>query len=59
MAVDTSIWIDHFRYDDADRRKIIEDDRLLCYPFIVGEWLQGVCQNEMPLSRSSHLNAKP
>ncbi|WP_051177207.1 type II toxin-antitoxin system VapC family toxin [Rhizobium mesoamericanum] len=33
----TSIWIDHFRYGDAELRRIIEDDRLLCHPSVIGE----------------------
>jgi predicted nucleic acid-binding protein len=37
ILVDTSIWIDYFRYGDAELRKIINDDRLLCHPFVVGE----------------------
>jgi predicted nucleic acid-binding protein len=41
ILVDTSIWVDHFRYGDADLRKIIEDDRLLCHPFVVGELALG------------------
>ncbi|MBD9448601.1 type II toxin-antitoxin system VapC family toxin [Rhizobium sp. RHZ02] len=41
ILVDTSIWIDHFRYGDADLKKIIEDDRLLCHPFVVGELALG------------------
>ena len=41
ILVDTSIWIDHFRYGDAELRKIINDDRLLCHPFVVGELALG------------------
>lgn len=41
ILVDTSIWIDHFRYDDAELRKIITDDQLLCHPFVVGELALG------------------
>jgi predicted nucleic acid-binding protein len=41
ILVDTSIWIDHFRHGDPELRKIIEDDRLLCHPFIVGELALG------------------
>lgn len=36
ILVDTSIRINHFRYDDVELSKIIEDDRLLCHPFIIG-----------------------
>ncbi|TNM59592.1 type II toxin-antitoxin system VapC family toxin [Aliirhizobium smilacinae] len=41
ILVDTSIWIDHFRHGDAELRKIIEEDRLLCHPFVVGELALG------------------
>jgi predicted nucleic acid-binding protein len=41
ILVDTSIWIDHFRHGDAELRRIIHDDRLLCHPFIVGELALG------------------
>jgi predicted nucleic acid-binding protein len=41
ILVDTSIWIDHFRYGDAELRKIIEDDRLLCHPIVIGELALG------------------
>ncbi|WP_343061006.1 type II toxin-antitoxin system VapC family toxin [Rhizobium soli] len=41
ILVDTSIWIDHFRYGDAELQKIINDDMLLCHPFVVGELALG------------------
>ena len=41
ILVDTSIWIDHFRYGDAELQKIISDDRLLCHPFVIGELALG------------------
>jgi predicted nucleic acid-binding protein len=41
ILVDSSIWIDHFRHGDAELIKIVEDDRLLCHPFIVGELALG------------------
>ncbi|ANH07799.1 type II toxin-antitoxin system VapC family toxin [Shinella sp. HZN7] len=41
ILVDTSIWIDHFRHGDAELRKIIEDDRLLYHPVIIGELALG------------------
>lgn len=41
ILVDTSIWINHFRYDDSELRKIINDDQLLCHPFVVGELALG------------------
>lgn len=41
ILVDTSIWIDHFRHGDAELRTIIEDDRLLCHPVVIGELALG------------------
>lgn len=41
ILVDTSIWIDHFRHGDAELRRIIEDDRLLCHPSVIGELALG------------------
>ncbi|MFQ6180368.1 type II toxin-antitoxin system VapC family toxin [Sinorhizobium meliloti] len=36
ILADTSIWIDHFRHTDAELRRIVEDDRLLCHPTVIG-----------------------
>jgi len=41
ILADTSIWIDHFRHADAELRKIIEDDRLLCHSAVIGELALG------------------
>jgi predicted nucleic acid-binding protein len=41
ILADTSIWIDHFRQADPELRRIIEDDRLLCHPAVIGELALG------------------
>lgn len=41
ILVDTSIWIDHFRRSDAELRRIIDEDMLLCHPFVIGELALG------------------
>jgi predicted nucleic acid-binding protein len=41
ILADTSIWIDHFRHVDAELRRIIEDDQLLCHPSVIGELALG------------------
>ncbi len=41
ILADTSIWIDHFRHSDAELRRIIEEDMLLCHPFVTGELALG------------------
>jgi len=41
ILADTSIWIDHFRHPDAELRRIVEEDRLLCHPAVIGELALG------------------
>lgn len=41
ILADTSIWIDHFRHADAELRRIIENDMLLCHPAVIGELALG------------------
>jgi len=41
ILADTSIWIDHFRQSDAELRRIIEEDTLLCHPVVIGELALG------------------
>lgn len=41
ILADTSIWTDHFRHGDAELRRIIEDDRLVCHPSVIGELALG------------------
>ncbi|MDO1582194.1 type II toxin-antitoxin system VapC family toxin [Rhizobium oryzicola] len=45
ILVDTSIWIDHFRSPDDELRRIIEENRLLCHPFVIGELALGSLKN--------------
>ncbi|RUM06123.1 type II toxin-antitoxin system VapC family toxin [Rhizobium chutanense] len=45
ILADASIWIDHFRHVDAELHTIIEDDRLLCHPAVVGELALGSLQD--------------
>jgi hypothetical protein len=45
ILVDTSIWIDHFRYGDDQLRRIIEDDNILCHPVVIGELALGSLRN--------------
>ena len=35
--VDSSVWIDHLRYGNPSLSEMLETDRALCHPFIVGE----------------------
>ena len=35
--VDTSVWIDHLRKADSDLAKRLNEGRVVCHPFIIGE----------------------
>ncbi len=37
ILVDTSVWVDHLRYQDAELVRLLEAGRVLCHPFVVGE----------------------
>ena len=37
ILVDTSVWIDHFRSADPRLGDALEDGRVACHPFVIGE----------------------
>ncbi|MDD5092861.1 MAG: type II toxin-antitoxin system VapC family toxin [Dehalococcoidia bacterium] len=45
ILVDTSVWVSHLRGDDAHLRKLLNDGKVCCHPFVVGELACGNLQN--------------
>jgi predicted nucleic acid-binding protein len=37
ILVDTSVWVDHLRRSNAELAQLLEDRRVLCHPFVIGE----------------------
>jgi predicted nucleic acid-binding protein len=37
ILVDTSVWIDHLRTADAVLGRLLEENRVLTHPFVIGE----------------------
>lgn len=37
ILVDTSIWVDHFRSGVPKLERLLEEDRVLAHPFVIGE----------------------
>lgn len=37
ILADTSVWIDHLRHGVPRFSRFLEDGRILCHPFVVGE----------------------
>jgi predicted nucleic acid-binding protein len=45
VLVDTSIWISHFRENNAHLNKLLMDESVACHPFIIGELACGNIKN--------------
>ncbi len=45
ILVDTSIWISHLREGDAQLKALLQEEEVLCHPFIVGELACGNIKN--------------
>lgn len=50
--MDTSVWVDHLRKGDARLAQLLNDGRVLCHPFVIGEL---ACGNL--INRSEILNS--
>lgn len=37
VLVDTSVWVSHFRVSGLHLKTLLDADRVLCHPFVVGE----------------------
>jgi predicted nucleic acid-binding protein len=56
ILVDTSIWIDHLRADNAALKRLLDVGRVLMHPFVIGELALGrMRQREMILTALSDL----
>tara|TARA_B100000315_G_scaffold228943_1_gene238146 strand:+ start:10981 stop:11340 length:360 start_codon:yes stop_codon:yes gene_type:complete len=45
VLVDTSIWISHFKEGNSHLKELLEDDSVVCHPFIIGELACGGLKN--------------
>lgn len=43
--VDTSVWIEHLRRGSARLTELLNDERVLCHPFVLGELACGDLRN--------------
>lgn len=49
ILVDTSVWVDHLRSDDSALTELLEQNRVLMHPMILGELACGNLQNRQLL----------
>jgi predicted nucleic acid-binding protein len=56
ILVDTSVWIDHLRADNAALKRLLDAGRVLMHPFVIGELALGrMRQREIILAALSDL----
>lgn len=51
VLVDTSVWVTHFRAGEARLAALLEEGRVACHPFIIGELACGNLANRTELLR--------
>ena len=45
ILADTSVWIDHFRSSNLHFSDLLENDRIICHEFVIGELACGNMKN--------------
>ena len=44
ILADTSVWVDHLRRGNAQLRRLLEEGRVACHPFVIGELACGMLE---------------
>ena len=45
VLVDTSVWVSHFRYGNSHLEKLLNNEDIMCHPFVIGELACGNMEN--------------
>jgi hypothetical protein len=45
VLVDTSVWVDHFHGGNAQLESLLEQEEVVCHPFVIGELACGNLSN--------------
>lgn len=60
MLVDTSVWVQHFRYGESCLARLLTEGQPFCHPFIIGELACGYLKQRAEiLHRLTHLSQLP
>lgn len=49
ILVDTSVWVQHFRRGNDALRALLNDGRVFCHPFVIGELACGTMRNRQQI----------
>lgn len=54
VLVDSSVWVSHLRAGDSDLEILLNDGRVVCHPFIIGELACGNLKNRAEILSLLH-----
>lgn len=54
VLVDTSVWISHFRNGNKDLESLLNEDKVICHPMIIGELACGNIKNRTEILSLLH-----
>ncbi len=54
VLVDSSVWVSHFRAGNSDLEILLNDGRVVCHPFIIGELACGNLKNRTEILSLLH-----
>lgn len=57
ILVDSSVWVDHLRKKDRQLSLLLQEGKVLCHPFVLGELALGQMKNRTEIL--AHLTALP
>jgi predicted nucleic acid-binding protein len=49
VLVDTSLWVDHLRQGNARLEALLNEEMVVCHPFIIGEIACGTIRNRIEI----------
>lgn len=54
VLIDTSVWVAHLRHGDIKLKSLLNDSRVVCHPFIIGELACGNLKNRAEILSLLH-----
>ena len=54
VLIDTSVWVAHLRHGDIRLKSLLNDSRVVCHPFIIGELACGNLKNRAEILSLLH-----
>lgn len=54
ILADTSVWIDHFRSGNHELKRLLDNNEVVCHPFIIGELACGNLKNRKEILALLH-----